>query len=100
MAWQVQYKDGVYLPQTGWWLDARWPVERSFVSHAHFDHMAKHREVIFAPGTAHLMRTRLPAKAGARLEHELPFGRTERRMDVPAVVAALAALPQPLNLPE
>ena len=78
MAWQVQYKDGVYLPQTGWWLDARWPVERSFVSHAHFDHMARHREVIFAPGTAHLMRTRLPAKAGARLEHELPFGRTEQ----------------------
>jgi hypothetical protein len=34
------------------------------------------------------------------LESRLPFGRTERRMDVPAVVAALAALPQPLNLPE
>jgi hypothetical protein len=34
------------------------------------------------------------------LESRLPFGRTERRMDVPAVVAALAALPQPLSLPE
>jgi hypothetical protein len=34
------------------------------------------------------------------LENRLPFGRTERRIDVPAVVAALAALPQPLNLPE
>ncbi len=34
------------------------------------------------------------------LESRLPFGRTERRMDVPAVVAALAALPQPLHLPE
>lgn len=34
------------------------------------------------------------------LENRLPFGRTERRMDVPAVVAALAALPQPLDLPE
>lgn len=34
------------------------------------------------------------------LEGRLPFGRTERRMDVPAVVAALAALPQPLDLPE
>jgi hypothetical protein len=34
------------------------------------------------------------------LENRLPFGKTERRMDVPAVVAALAALPQPLSLPE
>jgi hypothetical protein len=30
----------------------------------------------------------------------LIYGKTERRPDVPAVVAALAALPQPLDLPE
>lgn len=74
MAWDVQFRDGVWLPQIDWWLDARRPKPRSFVSHAHFDHLARHREVLCSPGTARLMRARLP---GRRTEHVLPFGRTE-----------------------
>ena len=74
MAWQIEFRNGVWLPQIGWWLDARVPVDRSFVSHAHFDHLAEHREILCSPGTARLMRTRLPGK---RIEHVLEFGQTD-----------------------
>jgi DNA ligase 1 len=74
MAWQVEFKNGVWLPQVGWHLDAHFPAARSFVSHAHFDHLATHREIICSEGTARLMRARMP---GQRLEHVLPFGNTE-----------------------
>ncbi|HEY3756567.1 MAG TPA: ATP-dependent DNA ligase [Opitutaceae bacterium] len=73
MAWDVQFRNGVWLPQVGWWLDAHFPVDRSFVSHAHFDHIAAHREVICSPGTARLLRARLPLE---RTERILPFGQT------------------------
>jgi len=74
MAWDIQYKKSVALPQIGWSLDGHKPVERSFVSHAHFDHLARHKEIICTAGTAKLMRARLPGK---RREHVLPFGVTE-----------------------
>lgn len=48
MPWDVQYRKGVRLPQINWWLDARFPAERSFVSHAHSDHIAAHRELVCA----------------------------------------------------
>lgn len=75
MAWDVNYQNGIWLPQIGWWLDAHFPAEKSFVSHAHFDHLAAHAEVLCSEGTARLMRARLPA---ARREHVLPFGQTEQ----------------------
>lgn len=74
MSWQVDFPDGIFLPQLDWWLDAHHPVARSFVSHAHFDHLAAHREILCSEGTARLMRARL---AGPRVERVLPFGRTE-----------------------
>ena len=76
MPWDVQYRNGLYLPQLGWWLDAHHPVARSFVSHAHFDHLAPHREVLLSPGTAALMRARMPDRDGTRVERELPFGQS------------------------
>ncbi|MFA6961609.1 MAG: MBL fold metallo-hydrolase [Opitutaceae bacterium] len=76
MAWDVQFRNGVWLPQTGWWLDAHHATERSFVSHAHFDHLARHQEILCSDGTARLMRARLPSKK--RREHILPFGLTEQ----------------------
>jgi DNA ligase-1 len=77
----VRYRRGVYLPGQDFWLDP-WDAKRlAFVSHAHGDHIAPHREVILSEGTAHLMQTRLPGK---RTEHILPFGqrRTVRGLDV------------------
>ncbi len=75
MPWDVQYRNGLYLPQIGWWLDAHFPTQRSFVSHAHFDHLADHRETLCSEGTARLMQARMP---GQRIEHILPFGHTEQ----------------------
>jgi DNA ligase-1 len=74
MSWQVEFRAGVWLPQTGWWLDAHFPQARSFVSHAHSDHIAPHDEILCCAGTARLMRARMP---GARTEHVLPFGHAE-----------------------
>jgi len=75
MPWDIQFKKGVYLPQIGWWLDAQKAADRAFVSHAHSDHCARHREILCTPATARLMRARLP---GRRTEHVLPFGQTEQ----------------------
>jgi len=74
MAWQVEFRAGVHLPQVGWWLDAHFPQARSFVSHAHADHLARHGEILCSAGTSRLMHARMP---GQRIEHVLPFGQTE-----------------------
>ncbi len=67
-------RGGLHLPRLGLWLDAHRAVrgpEPVFVSHAHSDHIARHREVILSAPTAELMRTRL---GGERIEHRLSFG--------------------------
>lgn len=74
MAWEIQHRKGLHLPQLGWSLDAQSRVERSFVSHAHSDHIARHKEIICSRGTARLLHARMP---GRRTEHVLPFGHTE-----------------------
>ncbi|HZZ19035.1 MAG TPA: ATP-dependent DNA ligase, partial [Opitutaceae bacterium] len=74
MPWDVHFDRGLWLPQLGWHLDASYPTDRSFVSHAHFDHISAHREILCSDGTAKLMRSRLP---GMRTEHVLPFGHEE-----------------------
>ncbi|WP_438482904.1 ATP-dependent DNA ligase [Oleiharenicola lentus] len=71
MPWDVIDKSGsIYLPQINWWLDAHFPVERSFVSHAHFDHLGAHKEILCSDGTAKLMQARMP---GERRELILPY---------------------------
>jgi DNA ligase-1 len=75
MAWDVKFERGIWLPQMGWHLDAHFPSKRSFVSHAHFDHIAPHQEILCSEGTARLMQARMP---GNRIEHVLPFGLEER----------------------
>jgi DNA ligase 1 len=75
MAWEVEFRAGVWLPQIEWWLDAHNPQSRSFVSHAHSDHVAPHGEILCSAGTSRLMQARMP---GRRIEHVLPFGHTEQ----------------------
>jgi Cft2 family RNA processing exonuclease len=70
VAWKVQFKRGVNLPQIGWWLDAQKSQARSFVSHAHSDHIASHREIIATRATASLMRLRI---GGRRQETILDY---------------------------
>jgi Cft2 family RNA processing exonuclease len=69
--WEVGHKNGLNLPQIGWWLDAQRAQHRSFVSHAHSDHIGGHREIVGTRATASLMRLRL---AGRRQETILEFG--------------------------
>lgn len=73
MPWEIHHRKGLWLPQAGWWLDAQSRAERAFVSHAHSDHIARHKEVLCTAVTARLLHARLP---GRRAETILPFGRT------------------------
>ena len=70
--WEVRHRKGLHLPQIGWWLDAQARTERSFVSHAHSDHIARHKEILCTPATARFIHARMP---GRRVVTELPFGR-------------------------
>lgn len=67
----VRYERGVFLPQQNLWLDPWEAKDFAFVSHAHSDHIAPHREIIVSERTSRLMRARLPGK---RKEIVLPFG--------------------------
>jgi Cft2 family RNA processing exonuclease len=65
---------GIFLPQLDLWLDPhqRQPgPERVFVSHAHSDHIGRHREVILTAPTARLLAARLGKR---RVANVLPFG--------------------------
>jgi Cft2 family RNA processing exonuclease len=67
-------RGGIHLPALGLWLDpsrAQTGAELVFVSHAHSDHIAAHREVILTAPTARFLQARL---GGKRVEHVLPFG--------------------------
>jgi DNA ligase-1 len=71
----VRYERGVFLPRQNLWLDPWDAKDFAFVSHAHSDHIAPHREIIVSERTARLMQARMP---GERLEHILPFGERRR----------------------
>ena len=71
----VRYERGVLLPAEQLWLDPFGPRELAFVSHAHSDHTARHREVILTGATSQLMGARQGTARG--VEHVMAFG--ERR---------------------
>src|SRR6058998_2801706 len=76
---EVRYDHGVYLPVYDLWLDP-WEAKRfAFVSHAHSDHIAPHKEIILSERTARLLQARMP---GSRTEHILPFGEQRRVHEV------------------
>jgi DNA ligase-1 len=74
---RIEFRAGdLHIPELGLWLDPHEPQlapEKVFVSHAHSDHVAAHREVILNAPTAKLMQARVPGK---RHEHILNFGET------------------------
>ncbi|OPZ85857.1 MAG: Ribonuclease [bacterium ADurb.Bin429] len=69
----IRYHGAVYLHSVDLWLDARAPREWAFVSHAHSDHIAAHREVILSAGTARFLAARGAVPHTATV---LPFGET------------------------
>jgi DNA ligase-1 len=76
---EVRYHHGVFLPAHDLWLDPWEPKRFAFVSHAHSDHIAPHKEMILSERTARLMQARMP---GTRIEHVLPFGESRRIYNV------------------
>ena len=67
-------KGAVHFPDLALWLDAhvsRGADEWAVVSHAHSDHIARHKRVILTEPTARLLRHRL---GGQREERVLRFG--------------------------
>lgn len=49
---------GLHLCDIDLWLDCRRPQPRSFISHAHADHVARHGSILCSPVTAHLLQKR------------------------------------------
>ncbi len=84
MAWEVKAANGIHLPQIGWHLDGARSAERSFVSHAHSDHIARHRLALCTPATARLMQARLRGRKREAIV--LPFGTEHRFVDGTRVV--------------
>ena len=70
---EVLYRGAVQVPSMDLWLDPPVPRGFAFVSHAHSDHIGKHRETVLSAGTSRLMRAR---QGAAGVEHVLEFGQT------------------------
>lgn len=70
---EVIYRGGVQVPSIDLWMDPAVPRGFAFVSHAHSDHIGKHRETVVSAGTSRLMRAR---QGAAGVEHVLDFGET------------------------
>ncbi len=84
-SWDVQFlKSSIFLPQIDLWCDAHHPTPFSFVSHAHFDHLANHKSIIASKGTAKLMQARL---AGERSSVILPLAESLERPPEPHLLA-------------
>lgn len=55
---EVRQRRGIHLPEADLWLDPRHGVGRAFVSHAHADHVARHRLSLGSELTQRLVRAR------------------------------------------
>ena len=70
--WEVEAREGgIYLPQVDLWMDSKRPQKRAVVTHAHYDHLAGHQEILASPATARLLRVRLSKRTKIR---DVPFG--------------------------
>ena len=69
----ILHQRGLHLPEHELWLDPQRGKPLAFVSHAHGDHIARHREVLMTAATARFMRERMPGK---RTEIVAGFGET------------------------
>ena len=85
-------RGAVHFPELALWLDAhdsRGPKEWAVVTHAHSDHIARHKRVILTDPTARLLRQRL---GGQREECVLRFSE-RRQFSGPGGDFALTLLP-------
>lgn len=59
VAYPVQYDRGIHLPECGVWLDPLRRQQLAVVSHAHGDHVARHRAVVCTAPTYRLLSHRV-----------------------------------------
>ena len=63
---EIEYSKGIHIKGIDIWLDAERVVDFSFISHAHIDHVARHKKILATPQTARLYENRL-GKAQAKI---------------------------------
>jgi Cft2 family RNA processing exonuclease len=69
----IEYLGGIKIKGSNFWLDAKRRVDFSFVSHAHVDHILRHKKILATPETAKLCQHRLGEKSGLKiLEYNVP----------------------------
>jgi Cft2 family RNA processing exonuclease len=68
---RIAYDHGIFLPELGLWLDPARGQDLAFISHAHSDHVRRHRQAIVSPGTFRFLQVLSPNELRARI---LPFG--------------------------
>lgn len=68
----IEYKNGIHINGTRLWLDAKRKVEFSFVSHAHTDHAARHKEILCTKETAKFYQHRYGKAKFHILEYNHP----------------------------
>ena len=69
----VDLHRGLKLRGTQLWMDATRSRPLSFVSHAHSDHVARHKRIICSPSTAELIRHKVSRTALEPRPHREPF---------------------------
>jgi len=68
----IEFKDGIHIKDTHFWLDARKKTDFSFISHAHIDHVAKHKEILATEETSALYQHRLGKTKAITLGYHIP----------------------------
>ena len=63
----ISFERGIKIEGVPFYLDARTKADFSFVSHAHFDHIAPHRKVLATPETLLFFRHRYKKTTGRAL---------------------------------
>ena len=69
----IQFTHGIHVRGTELWLDATRAKDLSFVSHAHLDHVARHRRIIATAVTARFCRDRVGVTEALTVPYRQPF---------------------------
>ncbi len=68
----IEYKNGIHIQDTLFWLDARKKTDFSFISHAHIDHIKRHNEILATEETKALYEHRLGKIKAITLDYHIP----------------------------
>jgi len=69
---EIEYDGGIHIKGTDLWLDADKKKDFCFISHAHIDHVKKHKKILATPQTAKFYQHRLGEVDSKILEFNKP----------------------------